>query len=317
MGVQCQILLQKPREGVFRPGEDVVGSFNYFIDQPTKFATIDISFIGKGRCQWSVTEANDKTVTFISEEEYVNINNNLFSLGDDKEVPVSGTFTHPFKFLLPYDIPTSINNPTCTIEYKVIATFVKDNYFKTTETFDTEVTVYGYVDPCAPEPLVFGIQKHFFSIFTTNNCIVKAEIDKTFVTPGENFTITLTADNNSDVPIVIETELIKYFTYIAKAAYGLIRKEVIETVDTTKHSSQALLSRSVTKLVAIVPTLPSLYSIQHSRILVGEFKVKVTAKVPFPYFNTSVELPVVIGERKDHLGVATQGQQEPPSYSSS
>ena len=80
-----------------------------------------------------------------------------------KDIFLLGTFEYPFEFLLPENIPTSIKNPTCTIEYKVVATFLKENFYEIKKSIEAEVTVYGYVNPCSPEPQVFSIQKDFFA----------------------------------------------------------------------------------------------------------------------------------------------------------
>ena len=325
MGLECQIFLQDSKEGVYRPGETVVGALNYTINKPKKYLSIDVSFVGKGRCKWSESDSDEETtigscldsdnekITYSNEEEYISKNINLFSLGDGEGVVLSGTFEYPFDFLLPDDLPTSLKNPTCTIEYKVIATFVKEKNSKI-KTFEEEVTVYGYVHPCSPEPQVFGLLKDFSSPTTVNNFTVKAEIDRTFVTPGENFTLTFAVENNSDVPIVIEAELIKYFTYVA--AGGQTTKIQTEPMDTTRNYTPAIKEKSETQLTLIVPTLPSLYSIQHSKILIGDYQVRVIAKVPLSHIIAAVEVPVVIGERKVIHDVVTQDNQgDPPSYS--
>lgn len=84
----------------------------------------------------------------------------------------------------------------------------------------------------------------------------------------------------------------------------------------TKLYSPVLKEKSVTELTCLVPTLPSLYSIQHSKILIGEYKVRVTVKILFSHVNAVAKVPVVIGERKDHLGVTAVGvDNECPSCS--
>ena len=310
MGLECQIFIQDSKEGVYRPGETVIGSLNYCIDKPTKYKSIDVSFVGIGVCQWPLT---DETATRSNEEEFVNINKNLFRIGRDEELQFFGKYVQTFEFIVPEDIPTSMNNSICVIKYKVIATFVKLKNLKI-KRFDAEVTVYGYVSPCSPEPQEFYLLEDFVGPTSVNNFCVKAEIDRTFVTPGENFTLTFTVDNNADVPIVIEAELKKCFTYIS--AGGQSTWNHAETVDTTKCQSPAIKANSKKEMQFIVPTLPSLYSIQNSKILIGDYKVRVTAKVPLSNIIKSVDIPVVIGERKDLHGAAAYGiEEDPPSYS--
>ncbi|KAJ8721242.1 hypothetical protein PYW07_002017 [Mythimna separata] len=303
MGVTCLILLQKTKEGVFRAGQPVVGIVKYKVDKPTKFASIDIRLRGKGKCSWSETDMDDNRTTYSNKEEYVNICKNLL-IGQNV---VTGTHECPFEFFLPANIPTSMKNSTCTIEYKVFVTFVKDNFFGTKCTYEAEVLVYGYVEPCSPEPLIFGLQKNLFSLGANSNIDIKAEIEKTFVTPGENIKVNLLIYNDTDVLITVKTEIVKHFTYVSSGKSTNIEKEVLKP---TAVYSPNVKERSVfnaLKLGCIIPTLPNLYSIQHTKILIGEYKVRVTAKIPFPHTNAVVEIPVVIGERREQLGAAVVG----------
>ncbi|KAJ8721240.1 hypothetical protein PYW07_002015 [Mythimna separata] len=294
MVVTCQILLQKSKEGVFRSGQPVIGTLKYNIDKPTKFTSIDISLRGKGKCEWTETYSNT-TRYYSNTEEYVNIFKNLLTDQND----VSGTYEHPFEFYLPENIPTSMKNTTCKIEYRVVVTFVRDNFLKTKYKFDAEVLVYGYVSPCSPEPLIFGLQKNLISLTSNNNIDIKAEIEKTFLTPGENIKLNLMINNDTDVPIAIKAELVKYFTYLSEDKTEKIDKEVLKT---TEGYFASVKERSVSSVNCIVPTLPNLYSIQHTKIMTGEYKVRVTARIPFPHTNAVVEIPVVIGERSGHAG---------------
>ncbi|KAJ8730541.1 hypothetical protein PYW08_001954 [Mythimna loreyi] len=305
MVVTCQILLEKSKEGVFRAGQPVVGTLKYNVEKPTKFKSIDISLRGKGKCEWSETVSNT-TIYYSNTEDYVNISKNL--LIDEKEI--SGAYEHPFEFFLPEDIPTSMKNTTCNIRYRVVVLFVKDSFFGTKYKFDAEVLVYGYVCPCSPEPLIFGLQKNLLSLTANNKIDITAEIEKTFLTPGENIKLNLIVNNDTDVPIGIKAELVKYFTYISDVKKKKIEKEVLKT---TTENLPSVKERSVSSMNCIVATLPTLYSIQHTKILTGEYKVRVTAKIPMPHTNAVVEIPVVIGESDGRVGAAAVGYYDPSS----
>lgn len=306
MGVKGLILLQRSQAGAFRAGQPLKGILKYSLDKPTKFTSIDISLVGKGKCQWSETDADDSTTYYSNKEDYVKIIKNVLAGRTNQKIE-AGTYECLFELFLPENIPTSFKNKICTIAYKIIATFVKDNFFGTKDKFEEEVTVYGYVDPCSPEPLIFGLQKDLLTLSSNNNIEVKAEIERTFVTPGENIKMQLKVINDSDVPVTIKTELMKYFTYVSSNKRKKIDKE---TVETTKDYSPSLKENSVSKLTCVVPTLPSLYSIQHTKVMIGEYKVKVTLKLPFPHINATVEVPVVIGERRGHLGATVVGSDD-------
>ncbi|XP_022814527.1 arrestin domain-containing protein 5-like [Spodoptera litura] len=300
MTLLCQILLEKAKEGVFRSGDYVRGTLKYSVDKPTRYETIYIRFVGHGSVSWSESDGDDRK-TYSNQEEYADLTQYILKPNEDNVL--NGCYDHPFEFLIPDDIPISKKDDVCNIYYKVVAIFVKTEGFIKTKKFDAEIPVYGYVNRCSPEPLVFGLQKELFSLTTTNKINVKAEIDKTFVTPGENITLKVTVNNNTDFPITVRTELVKRFTYRSSDDYT--RVDTI-TVIGTAASSPPMKVRSVSNLTCIVPTLANLYSIQYSKIVEGIYKVKVTAIVPFPHINESVEIPVVIGEGKEHLGATAK-----------
>ncbi|KAH9635421.1 hypothetical protein HF086_006661 [Spodoptera exigua] len=300
MTLLCQILLEKAKEGVFRSGECVRGTLKYSVDKPTKYETIYIRFVGHGSCCWTESDGDDRK-KYSNEEEYAD--DTQYILKPNEENVLTGSYEHPFEFQIPDNIPISKKNDVCVIYYKVVAIFLKAEGLIKTKKFDAEIPVYGYVTRCSPEPLIFGLQKDLFSLTTTNKINVKASIDKTFVTPGENFTLLVTVNNNTDLQITIRTELVKFFTYRADDGHTRVDKY---TVNGTLCDSPPMKVRSVSNLTCIVPTLPSLYSIQYSKIVEGTYKVRVTAVVPFPHINEAVEIPVVIGEGKDHLGATAK-----------
>lgn len=312
MGVDCQILIHRANSGVFRPGQPVVGTVKYFINKPTNFKTIDVSFVGKATCQWSVSGPDTSTMVYCNEEDYVNENKNLFKAKYGQEVLLLGNFEHPFDFLLPDNIPSSIkSNSGGKIEYNVVVSFVKGKGLRTLKEYTRGIPVYGYVSPCSPEPLTFGLQKKLLALRTNYIIDVKAQIDKTFLTPGENIKLKLTINNETPVPFTIITELIEYFTSVAEDKTTKVASKPLETTKSTAN----IVEKCVSVINCIVPTLPSLYSIQHSKILFGEYRVKVTARLPFPYNNANVEVPVVIGERRDQVGTAAADDDDGNSSS--
>lgn len=283
MGVQCQIIIKPAQNGDFRPGQSVAGTVRYFINKATKFRTIDITFLGKGMCIWS-----ESRYEFENEEIYVNVNKNLFKPRPDQEVLLSGNFEHPFEFLLPYDIPSSIKyNIRCKIEYKIIVTFVKAKGLTSINEFTKEIPVYGYATPCSPEPRIFRLEKNSFK--------VNAEIERTFLAPGESIRLKIAIKNDSDATITIKSALIEYFRFVSDDG------RTHEVVQTIKERSTNVTEKIMSQIICVIPTLPNSYSVQHANALTRGYKVRVTAELPDPHANAEVEVPVVIGERREHL----------------
>ncbi|KAJ8730544.1 hypothetical protein PYW08_001957 [Mythimna loreyi] len=301
MGIECEIFIERANRGIFRPRQPVVGKVKYFISKPTMFRTIDISFLGKATCQWSTPGPDKIPREYYNEEEYVNDSRNLFKAQHGQEVFLSGTFEYPFEFLLPDNIPSSTKYyKGGIIEYKVIVLFVKAKSIRTIKEYNRSIPVYGYVCPCSREPLIFSLQKTLSSLTAISNIDIKGEIEKTFLTPGDKIKLKLTINNNTDVLITINTKLIENYIYVSEDETTNVVSMPLENT----QSSITIVEKSFSVITCIVPTLPTLYSIQNSKILSREYKVRVTAKLPNPKDNVDVEVPVVIGERKKEVGAA-------------
>ncbi|CAH0702214.1 unnamed protein product [Spodoptera exigua] len=316
MGVTCQILIDRTEHGVFKAGGSVTGSLKYFIDKPTQFRRISMCFLGKGECQWSSdSDSDDDGTDYSNCEEYLNQIFNVY-LGTNKKDLLSGAFEYPFQFLLPIDIPPSFKDDICTIKYKITVTFVKANFLKTKKNFDVEIPVTSYVNPCSLEPMVISLKKDLSSFKTSNKIEIKGEISKTCVAPGENFQMTLTVNNDTKLEIFVKSELVNRVIYISSCNHKKVRENTVE--DTCTITSVA--ANGVANLLCVVPTYTNLSSIQHTKVMIREYKVKITAKLPFPHINAVLEVPVVVGSRKHEFlvpaAIYSQYQEEPPSYSS-
>nr|XP_049696657.1 arrestin domain-containing protein 5-like [Helicoverpa armigera] len=308
MSVKCQILLSDTKDGVFRAGLPISGTLQYSLETATKYDSIDIYLIGKGWCRWTEKDC-DSVHFFHNKEDLVSLTKNIFKAKLGNETVQAGKYEYPFKFLLPEDLPSSFKNKTCIIMYKVITKFVEPGSLNVTDKFDVEVPVRGYVSPCSPEPLVFGLKKYLFSFTSKNQVTVKGMIDKTFLQPGENITLKLTINNDSDVPVNILTELCASFTYTSCKEKRHIRKFSREPVKSTAGVSPTLKEKSVSSLTCVVPTWTS-YTIQNSSILKREYFVTVTARFPFPHFNEYVRIPVEIGEKKEDYKAAIESSKD-------
>ncbi|XP_022814871.1 uncharacterized protein LOC111348478 [Spodoptera litura] len=310
MGVKCQILLDRTEDGVFKAGELVTGTLKYFIDKPTQYKIISMCFLGKGECEWTETDSNKNTVYYRNEENYLNLTVNILS---NREDFISGGFEYPIRFLLPIDIPPSFNDDTCTIEYKITVSFMKANSMLKKE-FVVEIPVTSYVNPCSLEPMIFALKKTLS--FRINNKInVKGEIIKTCITPGDNIHMIVTVNNGSNLVVFIKTELIKRLTYISSCNNKEHNEEVIKNTSTIA----SVAANGVANLVCVVPTYHNLCSIQHTKVMTGEYKIRLTVKVPFPHINAVLDIPVAIGPRKHEFiapaAVYYQYNREQPSCS--
>ncbi|KAH9635415.1 hypothetical protein HF086_006655 [Spodoptera exigua] len=304
MGVMCQILLDPTENGIYRAGGLVTGTLKYFIDKPTQYRRISMVLIGKGKCIW--TEHSNRstrnrarttnTIYYTNNEDYTNQMTNI-NLG--KEQFISGAFEYPFQFQLPINIPPSFKDQICTIEYKLTVSFLKTNSMTPQREFDVEIPVTSYVMSFSLEPLLLTLEKKL-SFKVKNKITVNGEISKTCILPGEKTELAITVNNDSSAQIFIRTELIYYLTYISSVNHRRNREEVVRNT-TTKT---VVAAKSVSNLICVVPTYHNLCSIQHSRILIGEYKVRIKIEVPWPHRDESLDIPVVIGPKMPEYAAA-------------
>lgn len=306
MGVMCRIMIQRPRENVHTAGGAVLGTVQYSIDEPTEYKDIKLCLIGKGECTWSESRqrhgrrggTNRKYFkgTEVYVATYISILNKHPGL---TAIILPGTYEYNFRFMLPDNIPPSFKNSTCTIAYQIKIKFKKQAFFSINKQFTADLTVYGSVEPAGPEGNVsFGLEKTLLRPFSKRTQMInlKADILNTIFSPGQNADISFTVTNITDVKLTsLKTELLCYTTYIANCGR---RKETSKTIKESTVETPSVPADAVANLTSVLPIQAHLYSIQNCRIMKKEYKVKVTLRLPVPYINASVEVPIVIGEMR-------------------
>ncbi|XP_063893632.1 arrestin domain-containing protein 2-like [Helicoverpa armigera] len=314
MSPKCQIIINGLREGHLIAGQRVTGTVKFAIYKTIRYDSIDILFVGCGQCYFTseLLDGEYETITLSNEERYVFINKNLFKPAEDQMFE-PGDYEYPFEFSLPDDVPSSVKTASCDIQYKIFVKFSRKGTFISKSENDLTVPVYGYVKPCSRQPLTFKVEKKLLSFNPNNKITVKGEIDRTCLKPGDSIHLTMTVTNDSNVDIYIKSQLVYFNTYISK---GESPSKHIEkgSIPGTKETSPTIRANSVLELERTIPILDTLYSIQNSKIMVGEFKVKVTVKAPFPHGKAYARVPVVIGWRKEEHESLIQ-RDLPPSYS--
>lgn len=333
MGVSCVIIVTKPPEGVHKAGETVNGILEYAIDEATKYKNISISLIGKG--EFSILKGTgDNRRNYYGKEFYIQRTINVLNKRSDEIVTLPfGSYSFPFQFHLPCDIPSSYSNKcgyfeditgTWKIKYYIKAVFEKPNLLSINTTCESNLIVYGFVNPIAPEsPITIGIKKSITRINPLQllsgrheEIHLKATITNSYLSPGEMIKLNYEVHNDTDVDIrKIITNLIQRTTLTENGTSNTIEKEVKDC----RKESHAILNNTATCMEVFLPTKPELYSIQHSKIINVEYLVRITVDLPLPHKNASLEIPIAIGERRgrgalDILELDDDGDVDPPTY---
>lgn len=293
MVVLCRILVDRPENGAYRSGDTVEGTVKYHLDRPMTFEAINVSLIGEGMASWPVSQNSDYAC---DKQEYLSLNKDI--LQDRDSVQDQGCYSSTFVFVIPENIPSTFKHTSCYITYKIFVNFTMIKPFIRSRMFEIEIPVYGTTSPCSPEPLKLELTKEIFSLgLGPNNVNIKVVADRTFVSSGESINLFLIIDNNSSVRVTaIKTELVRYFSLVIE---NVNIPFDIEHFKETKSRTASVNKCSVKYFSCMVPTTSDLYSVQHTRKVLIEYKVRVTVKFPFPYKNVFLEIPVVIGTGDD------------------
>lgn len=322
MGVICQIYLQRPPDGKYRPGSVVSGTVKYVIDKDTTYKDITVSLIGKGKCSWSESRTDGKTDdTYTGTEDLVSIHTKLLQKKVNLVTLPAGAYSHPFHFIFPSNIPASYKDNVCTIQYQVVLKFERPGLLNFTKTFRTELPVVSTVISTLPEgPIVYGLKKTLFQFFSNQKSIInlKATLAKSLVMPGEHGKLDFEVENNSNVTVTgLKIELMEYLTFKSNCKHT---KKSYKKIKNCKAETEPIEIGKIKQLSCIIPTTENCVTLQNSQILSREYKLIVTMRLPVPHINASLEIPIIIGEKVPEIEIAQEVAEDvipdepPPSY---
>lgn len=306
MCVTCDIIIQNTTEGVFKAGQTVTGFVKYVVDQPTEYKSIVLSLVGKAECEFTRTglgpDLQTQTLHENGDESFVNRWINILQNKEGQTITLpKGTYEHPFEFILPMNIPTSykhkahmLSDYSCKVSYNIQMKFDFPSFFSRKKIIEKEVIVYGNVNAIAPhEPILYGLEKSIPFRDNSEKVSLKAEILKSFISPGENVSLNIHIDNNTNVQASVEAKLIcKTSLTSHNDQQKSVEKDITESIRKTTYAN----NYTRANVTITVPTRPDLYSIQHLKTIIVDYAVRVTILLPMPFVNPHVDIPIVIGE---------------------
>lgn len=331
MGVSCQLLFHYPTEGFFRPGYFITGIVKYTVDEDTEYKNIQLSLKGEGRCEWKEKIANTATtakenihytlagpyLSYEGKETILNIKTSILNKengkGDSVVVP-AGLYEHSFDFHLPPHLPPSFKDKHALITYCIKVKFYRPGFFKFTKKFYTEILLKGLaVPPAPPAPVIYKIEKTLLKLFSSKKKIhVKAELQNPQAIAGEPAEINFNVSNETKVIIpCIAVDLIERTMYTASCG---TKKKKYRTIGEAKTPSVA--DKSTADLVLSVPSSPEIFSILNSKVVQRKYKLRVTVKLPLPYMNASIKIPIEYDTYRQRAPVPAidEVSDAPPSY---
>lgn len=114
------------------------------------------------------------------------------------------------------------------------------------------------------------------------------------MTPSGRTNVSFVVNNNSNDIFAVKTELICISKYTIPKHNSTISKKKVIHSSTIEASN--IPDNSVSNMSSIISVAPDIYTVRHSNLINREYKVRVTLKLPLPHVNSSVEIPVFVGE---------------------
>ncbi|KAJ8730550.1 hypothetical protein PYW08_001963 [Mythimna loreyi] len=319
MGITSEIFIQPPREAKHVTGETIQGFVRFRLDTDTVYKTISLSLVEKGQCNFQATQD-----TMVQTTETILVQKQYFLFDDVTEhgnIKLSaGLHECPFQIIIPLNIPASVKTRFGEIKYHLVLKFKRPEMLSWNKTFKKKIFIHPRVESLLSSNRVSAsLNKTLCSLFSSKKREISldAVLDKEFLNPGREGQISFAVKNNSDVVVSIKTELLCKTNYtLPKSKKTFKKKKVVHfsTVETPKIPE----SSQISNMSSMIPVDPDICTVRYSNILNREYKLRVTLKVPCPHVNSSVEIPVFIGESvEENAGVEgefNEPLEAPPTY---
>lgn len=306
MGIVCEINLDKPPDGVFKPGDPVFGNVKYTIKKDTKFKIIKLSLKGVGKCQFRERQKNQKnrnqSKNFNGFHKVLKLEQNI--LTNPIGAVIAGVYTAPFNFTLPINLPPSFNLKghrwKASMIYSIKMKFEESNTFSFAKVFETIFTVGNIVYCNIPnQPIMYGTHKNLKKWYgaADGEIILKATLTKPFITPSEYAELHFEVHNKTSLVLpLIKTRLLEIITLTSVDGR---KKSVTNKVNGCKvETKEGIASDSISSTFSTVPIPCDLTTIQNSCILTRDYELLITIPVPGLHRDVSLLIPVVIGETR-------------------
>lgn len=340
MGIACDILIQSPEKRKHVTGEPLKGLVKFNLDKDTAYKKISLSLVEKGYCQWDETEYSYRSRHGCQAHQRRKVGNRyvfeghetkivkkihlLHTKTDENKTLSAGSHEHAFEMIIPENIPPSLDTEFGEIKYYLVLKFKKLKIFSRNKKFKTKITIYPSIDSSvADKPLCFALDKTLSKLFSAHKHEIhlKAVLDKGYLNPSGERKISFVVANTSNVVVSVKTELICKTKYKDDFAVNKFMSDDPKTVRDVIYSctvgTPIVTENSVSRMFIMIPVAPELCTVRHSKIITREYKLRVTLKLPLPHINSSIEIPVFVGERLTgdvEIIEPNAPKEEPPSY---
>lgn len=301
--MSINIIFDNPSK-IFWAGQSISGKVEILLTEPKTIKKIVVDIEGLAHCSWRETSSEtrdgkteDVDVMFTGDHKYFDYRIILVEEPEKFKIP-PGLHSYRFQYILPMEIPASIEGVHGHVRYTVKANI--DIPWGLDITRTEQVTVVPYVDlnRINEAQQRFMIEKDKtvgILCCTSGKIVVTVTAPKSGFVIGETGIYEILIENSSNISIyetVIKLTKSTIFTSnFPHTERKITSSELHKTVFTDQVESRT--NRTLTASILIPTTEPS--TTDQNAIIMIKYKIQVCVKLSGAHFNMDMERPIVIG----------------------
>lgn len=302
MGLKCEIHLEKPADGVYRPGAIVSGYIQYFLNKEIQFESIRLGLKGRSECSWKEKSRseNGSRSRFEAKEQIIDMDRNI--LTTTSGFLPAGLYSETFRFQLPETVPPTFkyhgDGCSAQVSYCVRAKFTFASFFSFPANYRFDITVANTIKPTLPlEPVTYGLQdtlnRKFGFVGKPVDADLKVTISKSFLAPSESADLCLQVTNNTKYSIP-QLKITLYEVLTLNDDIGR-SKTILKEIKECREKTEKVKKSNYSCMYSTIPLPSDLSTMQGSRIISRDYKIVVIMSIPEIKRETTLDIPIQIG----------------------
>ena len=281
---------------MYHPGETISGAIEFTLTESKRYSGIKVDFLGSAHVKWSSGKTH-----YVGNEKYVQSSIMLWSPRESSDGSIGpGSFSFPFRFIIPPHVPSSFGTPGITIfdtgyisykiEGRVYTGAMRFDHKASAPIFITRLTGISGANQVAPVREVKRKQV---------GCLCCAAGDVEFVaklphtgycvTNGDVIPLTVDVQNNSTRAIKMKARIFQRVSMFVRGYENVSRKMVAEISSKPIQPGDSYVwSPANWNVPAVPPTLLA------CRILRVDYILEVSAVIPNA-LDLSCDISLLLG----------------------
>ena len=289
------------------PGSTVRGFVLVAVDKAKDYKQITVRLSGRAQVQWQVRSGSGNTETVILYHNCVSYIDGKYILWSRDGI-LSGQFpigehTYPFEFLLPENIPSSLETSTGQIRYEVEAEISQSRRLKLNHKISTVLTVKGKetIPSICMTPKSVDMTNHTkWCCFDFGPVSVTCHLPQTGFSPGDSITLNMYVENESTKNIRVRTSLYREYVFFSSGG-----DKQVEGKHVSSLLSDQIHAGVLTSLQDICLKIPvdAPMTLRNCSCISVEYCIFIKTVTPFGS-STEKRVPLLIANSYNHFNTS-------------